>query len=212
MTINEDRLNYWQKKAAGNPNEKTAKVNAFNDYTQLDAAFILQYAGKDSALLDLASGTGLILNKIYDKVRSIVAVERFEEFSRFIKKSDNIIIVNEDIKVYEPSAVFDLVTMFGVVSYFDYNEIAEIYGKYFKCLKSHGKLIVKNQFGVKEDVLASGYSEELKENYASQYRYIGNEVDLLTKTGYKNVEIIDIYPPECNRWDNTHFYAIVAEK
>ena len=30
--------------------------------------------------------------------------------------------------------------------------------------------------------------------------------------GYKNIEIVDIYPPEANRWDNTHFYSIVAEK
>jgi cyclopropane fatty-acyl-phospholipid synthase-like methyltransferase len=212
MTINENSLNFWKGKALNRPTEKTAKVNAFNDYTQLDAAFILKYATKNSVLLDLASGTGLILNKIYDKVRAIVAVERFEEFSRFIQKSDNITVINEDIKKYAPASVFDLVTMFGVVQYFDYSEIAEIYQKYSECLKPQGKLIIKNQFGVKEDVLISGYSEELKEDYFSQYRYIGHEVELLTKTGYRNIEVVDIYPPECNRWDNTHFYAIVAEK
>jgi SAM-dependent methyltransferase len=209
---NKQAINFWRKKALSNPNEKTVKVHDFNDYTQLDAAFILEYATKDSDILDLASGTGLTLNKIYDKVRSIVAVERFEAFSQFIKNSDNVIVVNEDIKMYEPSSVFDLITMFGIVQFFDYDEIEKIYKKYFKYLKPHGKLIIKNQFGVKEDVLVSGYSEELKEDYFSQYRYIENETELLTKTGYKNIEVIDIYPPECNRWNNTHFYAIVAEK
>jgi cyclopropane fatty-acyl-phospholipid synthase-like methyltransferase len=209
---NKQAIDYWQKKASNSPDEKTAKVQAFNDYTHLDAAFILKYATKDSDILDLASGTGLILNKIYDKVRTIVAVERFETFSRFIKKSDNITVINEDIKAYEPAATFDLVTMFGIVSYFDYAEIEKIYRTYYNCLHTQGKLIIKNQFGVKEDVLVSGYSEELKEDYFSQYRYLGHEIELLTKTGYKNMEVIDIYPPECNRWDNTHFYAIVAEK
>jgi cyclopropane fatty-acyl-phospholipid synthase-like methyltransferase len=209
---NKQAIDYWCKKASNNPDEKTAKVQACNDYTHLDAAFILKYATKDSDILDLASGTGLILNKIYDKVRTIVAVELFETFSRFIKKSDNITVINEDINVYEPAAAFDLVTMFGVVQYFDYTEIEKIYRKYHTCLHTQGKLIIKNQFGVKEDVLVSGYSEELKEDYFSQYRYLGHEIELLTKTGYKNMEVIDIYPPECNRWDNTHFYAIVAGK
>ena len=30
--------------------------------------------------------------------------------------------------------------------------------------------------------------------------------------GFKNIEKFDIYPPEANRWNNTHFYAIIAEK
>jgi SAM-dependent methyltransferase len=209
---NKQAIDYWRKKASSNPDEKTAKVNAFNDYTHLDAAFILKYATNNSDILDLASGTGLILNKIYDKVRTIVAVERFETFSRFIRRSDNITVINEDINTYEPAAAFDLITMFGIVSYFDYAEIEKIYRKYHTCLRTHGKLIIKNQFGVKEDVLVSGYSEELKEAYFSQYRYLGHEIALLTEAGYKNMEVIDIYPPGCNRWDNTHFYAIVAEK
>jgi SAM-dependent methyltransferase len=214
MTINENSLNFWQGKALNRPTEAAAKVNARNDHSLLDAAFVLQYATKDTALLDLASGTGLLLNKIYDKVRAIVAVERFAEFSRFIQKADNITVINEDIKRYAPApaAAFDLITMFGAVQYFDYSEIAEIYRKYFECLKPQGKLIIKSQFGVKEDVFISGYSEELKEDYFSQYRYIGHEVELLTGTGYRHLEVVDIYPPEYNRWDNTHFYAIVAEK
>jgi hypothetical protein len=100
--------------------------------------------------------------------------------------------------------------MFGVAQYFNEDEILGIYKKYYSNLKENGKMLIKNQFGVNEDVLVSGYSEELKTDYYSQYRHIDKEVDILKKVGFKNVEVIDIYPPECNRWENTHFYAIVA--
>ena len=73
-------------------------------------------------------------------------------------------------------------------------------------------MIVKNQFGLHEDVTVDGFSEELQENYFSQYRYIDKEIRLLREVGFNNIEVVDIYPKECNRWDNTHFYALVAEK
>jgi cyclopropane fatty-acyl-phospholipid synthase-like methyltransferase len=209
---NKKAIDFWRKKAINNPDEKTTKVNAANDYTQLDAAFIMQFADNHSDILDLASGSGQTINQIYDKINHIVAVEMFEEFARFIKKTDKISIVNQDIKLYASTELFDIVTMFGIVSYFDYNEIGKLYAKYYDYIKPNGKLIIKNQFGLKEDVLVSGYSEELNENYFSQYRYLENEKKILETIGYKNIEVFDIYPLECNRWDNTHFYAIVAEK
>lgn len=46
----------------------------------------------------------------------------------------------------------------------------------------------------------------------ASYRHIDKETLLLENIGYKNIKVVDIYPPEANRWDNTHFYAIVAEK
>ncbi|MDR2651046.1 MAG: class I SAM-dependent methyltransferase [Prevotellaceae bacterium] len=209
---NKSTLKYWKKKAKNNPNEKTVKVNAFNDYSELDANFIMRFADTNTDILDLASGTGLIINKLLDKVHSIVAIEFFEEFSKFIQSNSNVTIINQDIKVYEPSSDFDLVTIFGASQYFSFEEIEKIYIKCFNCTKKNGKIIVKNQFGIREDVLVSGYSEELKEDYFSHYRHLDSEVKLLEKTGYKNIEVFDIYPPEANRWSNTHFYAIVAEK
>ncbi len=41
---------------------------------------------------------------------------------------------------------------------------------------------------------------------------IEKEIELLKNIGFKNIETFDIYPPEANRWNNTHFYAIVGEK
>jgi cyclopropane fatty-acyl-phospholipid synthase-like methyltransferase len=209
---NSEAIQYWKKRASNNPDEKTIKVNSVNDFTQMDADFIMKYADENSEILDLASGTGLTINKYYGKVKHIDAVERFEEFSKFIVKTPRITIHNENINDFVSRKQYDIITMFGILHYFNEQEAIKIYERYKNFLKPNGRLIVKQQFGVKADVDVSGYSEELKETYYSQYRHIDKEVKILETIGYKNIEVVDIYPPECNRWENTHFYAIVGEK
>lgn len=210
MIDNSKAIEYWEEMAKSNPNEVTAKVNPQNDYTTLDAEFIMNYADSETEILDLASGTGMAISKYYERVGHIDAVEMFPEFSKFIPNSTKIEIFNESIVEFEPAKKYDLVLMFGVVQYFNDIEIRDLYTKYKKCLNSTGKLIIKNQFGVKEDVIVSGISEELQKNYHSQYRYIEKEIKLLNSVGFSAVKVFDIYPPEANRWENTHFYAIVA--
>jgi len=207
---NKNSLAFFTNMAKNNPDKKSVKITKVSDFTEIDAAFILKYVNKDATMLDLASGSGLILNKIYDKVKRIIAVEAFEQFSKFIIKTDKITVVNQDISTFHTKDTFDLITMFGIVQYFNTDEIKIIYTKYSKNVKKKGKLIVKGQFGVKDDVLVSGYSDELETNYYSQYRYIDKEVNILKEVGFINIQLVDIYPPECNRWDNTHFYAITA--
>ena len=209
---NEDAINFWRKMAVNNPDEKTIKVNACNDYTQIDADFIMRYANKDSKILDLASGTGLTINKYCDKVKYIEGIELIKEFSSFIKKTSNIKVVNTDIKEYHTNKKFDIITMFGIVQYFNEQEIISIYRKYYEYIKNDGLLIIKTQFGIYDDITVSGYSIELKTDYYSHYRKLNKEMEILQNVGYKNIDFFDIYPPECNRWENTHFYAIVANK
>lgn len=88
----------------------------------------------------------------------------------------------------------------------------EIYKRYFCFLKQGGKLIIKNQFGVSDDVTVDGFSAEQQKYYYAQYRHIDKEISILNKIGYKAMNVFDIYPSEANRWPNTHFYAIVANK
>ena len=166
----------------------------------------------EQAILDLASGSGLIVNKIFQHVKSITAVELFPEFSKFITNNKKIKIVNENISTYQTDKQYDLITMFGISQYFNKKEITNIYKKYRNYLKNNGKIIIKNQFGIDQDVIISGYSENLKTDYFSEYRHLKKETKILSKVGFKNIKVVDIYPPEHNRWKNTHFYAIVAKK
>ncbi len=189
---------------------KCVKLACNTDCTDIDAEFIMNYANKDSEILDIGTGTGLIINKMYNNVKSITCLEPFKEFTDHLVKSSNIQIVNESIFDFATDKIFDLVTIFGSMHYFNKEEAKRIYLIVKNLLKTNGKLIIKNQFGVKEDVTVAGYSEEQKTDYYAQYRYILGEVKLLESLGFKNIETFDIYPPEVNRWDNTHFYAIVA--
>ena len=210
---NSDALTFFEKmtdKAKNNPN--CVKMANNTDFTGLDAQFILKYALKNSEILDLGSGTGLIVNKIYDKIASIDCVEPFKEFSNHIVKSDNVNIINKSVLDFETDKKYDIVNVFGLIQYFNKEESMDIYKKCLNWLKPNGKMIVKNQFGVSEDVLIAGYSEEQKTDYFAQYRHLDKEVKLLKDIGFKNIHTFDIYPPEANRWQNTHFYAIVVDK
>ena len=204
--------NFFANMAKNQPTEKSVKINSFNDYTPYDVDFILKYANSNTTILDIASGTGLIINKFYDKVKEIVAVELFENFSKYIIKADNVSVINQDVLNFETNREFDLITMFGIMQYFNQQESQNIYEKYFNYLKPGGTIIIKGQLGQFEDVTVSGYSEELKTNYYSEYRFKETEMEMVKTAGFKSVELFDIYPAECNRWDNTHFYAIVAKK
>ncbi|GHV78125.1 hypothetical protein AGMMS49942_29460 [Spirochaetia bacterium] len=70
---------------------------ANKDSSVFDSEFIMRYADKDSSILDLASGTGLIINRYYDKVKKITAVELFEEFTKFIIKAPNVQVFNMNL-------------------------------------------------------------------------------------------------------------------
>lgn len=188
------------------------KVNKCNDFTSYDVKFIMKYVDLESKVLDLGAGTGSLVNNIYDKVKYITAVEVFKQFTDLIVKSENVKICNENILNFETEEKFDLITLFGVMHYFDSVQSEQIYRKCLFFLKYTGRLIIKQQFGLKEDVTVNGYSEELHKDYFSQYRYLKNEIKLLKKIGYNDVISYDIYPAECNRWQNTHFYALVCNK
>lgn len=210
---NKEALNFFKLMSQNSDDPKSVKLAKSSDFSQMDADFIMKFAHKKSKIMDLGSGTGLIINKIYDKVGFITAIEPFVPFTKFINQSDNIKVVNQTFDEYVIGEFdYDMVTIFGTMHYFNENEAIDIYNKFFPVLKNGGKIIVKNQFGVKEDVVVEGYSEEQKCNYYAQYRKIDKEVLCLKNIGYKNAQVYDIYPPECNRWENTHFYAIVAEK
>lgn len=209
---NKKSLSFWKDIANNAFDAIHVKLTPINDHTQMDADFIMKYADAETDILDLGSGSGLILNKLYDKVGYICAVEPFKEFAKFIIVSNNIEIHYQTLMSFNKNKQFDLITIFGVLHYFNEEEAIAIYQKYYSYLKIGGKIIVKNQFGVKEDVIVDGYSEEQQRDYFASYRHIDKEQRILETIGYKNVEAVDIYPSECNRWENTHFYAIVAER
>lgn len=205
-------MSFFHNMASNANSPQCVKLAKNTDCSRIDADFILKYTTKETNLLDLGSGTGLIVNKIYRSIGHITCIEPFYQFSDFIIKSPNIQIINTTVQNFDTEKKFDLITIFATMHYFDETESIFIYKKYFDFLSPNGLIIIKNQFGVKEDVTINGYSEEQKTNYFAQYRHINKEIDNLKSIGFANIQTKDIYPPSCNRWNNTHFYAIIASK
>ena len=209
---NQCALNCYSKLLQESLHPGMEKFFCKNDLSTFDADLILKYTTPDTKILDLGSGSGVILKKIYKHVSHITAVESFKKLTDFIIRSPKIDIQNENIAIYEPAMEYDIITFFGIMQYFNESESLNIYKKYRDALKENGRIIVKNQFGVQEDVVVSGYSQELKKDYFSEYRHVDKEVRNLKLVGFQNIDVIDIYPQECNRWTNTHFYAITGIK
>jgi hypothetical protein len=78
-------------------------------------------------------------------------------------------------------------------------------------LKDDGVFILKNQFGVKKTKTVIS-SQEVGDNYFAQYRFLDFEVKRLKDIGFSDIKIHDIYPEKANRWEDTHFYALICKK
>ncbi|MDE5020878.1 methyltransferase, partial [Francisella tularensis subsp. holarctica] len=63
-----------------------------------------------------------------------------------------------------------------------------------------GGLRITNPLGLNDHVVRDGYSEELKSNYYSEYRYSDGEINLLQKIGFNSMETFDFCRIEYNRW------------
>ena len=186
--------------------------NKSKDFSQYDVTLMRRISNPNKTLLDLGAGTGLLVNNLEKDFKKIVAVEKYADFSKFIHQSEVISVINMDLLELKIDEAFDYVSLFGIMNFFNHAETKHIYEKVGKILKNDGTLIVKNQMGVAEDIIVDDYSEELNTYYYSMYRQVDEEINLLNEIGFSNIEKIDIYPPEFNRWSNTHFYALICRK
>ena len=180
------------------------------DTSLLDEAYLLKILDKNKKILDLGSGTGLLVNKLLKQGFYIDAVEYYVEFAKFI--DSNIRVHLGDISNYEPEQKYDYITAFGIFNFFSSEEIVDIYKKVYSWISPDGMLVIKQQMGLGHDVLVDGFSSELGVEYYSTYRNVDHELKLLTEVGFKIIGVDDIYPDEFNRWPNTRFYAIKARR
>ncbi len=145
-------------------------------------------------------------------LKKVVAVELYPEFSRFILPAENTLIINTDIMKFKTSETFNVVILFGVMNFFSTEEAQTLYKKFFGFVKPGGILIVKNQMGIDADVRVDNFSEELQQNYYSEYRCVSSETSLMSEAGFAIDRVDDVYPDSFNRWANTRFTAILCRK
>ncbi len=192
--------------------DPTETKNKKPDTSDLEIEFLRNYLKETDTVIDLGSGSGLIINKLLQYVQSIVAVEKFELFTKFIVDDPRMEVIHADLIGFKTRKQFDAVLMFGVAQTFYKDDIVDIYKNCYEMTKSGGRFISRSHCGLTEDILVDGYSEELKTNYFAHFRQVDSEIELLKNIGFKNIQKFDIFPDTLNVWDNSRHFIFVCEK
>jgi len=202
---------YWQKLSQRITSPEQTK-NKRPDTSDLEIDFLRKYLSADDDVLDIGSGTGLIINKLIDYVDHITAVEKFEGFTRFIRNHDRMLVINADLIGFKIRKHFDAILLFGVAQCFLKADMAGIYSNIFDMVRPGGKLIIRMQCGLDSDILVDGYSEELGTNYFAEYRKKESEIAFLKEVGFSEVEVFDIFPDTLNVWKNSRHFIFICHK
>ncbi len=205
------KRDYWERLSQKISSAGETK-NKRPDTSDVEIDFLKNYCTKSSTVLDLGSGTGLITNKLLPLVESIVAVEKFKEFTKFIVDDPSMLVINSDLKGFQIRKEFDIVLCTGVAQCFPKNEMIDIYKNIFDMLDQDGYFISRMHCGINEDIIVDGYSEELQTDYFAEYRSLESEKETLYNTGFKSVEVFDFLPDTINVWENSRHFYFVCKK
>jgi SAM-dependent methyltransferase len=198
---------YFEKlsKKITHPSETTN--NKSLNYLKKEISFIKRFITKDSEIIDIGSGTGLVVNRIHKDIKYLVAVEPFRGLSRFIVDDEKILLINAELTSFYIRKRFDFAICTGVSQFFNKKDITKIYNNIYEMLKKNGALILRVHCGLEKDVIINGYSKELDSEYYAEYRYLSNEVELLKQVGFNKIKVYDEVSDELNVWKDTkHFY------
>lgn len=180
------------------------------EFTPYDLALIKPHLFDGATVLDLGCGTCALANSIAAQERVHVhAVDKFTGMVNFAEKRPNLSTEVADAIGYWNNQQFDVILLFGVInSIADVGDRLQMYRTLRKMLLPNGKLIVKSQFGIVDEVLVDAYSQDLGMDYAAVYPRVDDEEEILKRLFFTTK--IDPYPAEYNKWSNTHFYAFMC--
>ena len=180
----------------------------WTDLSELNANFINQHLYDGCKVLDLGCGDANYIGKIKHVVE-FTLVDYVTPKNLVIPT--NAKFIENDIRSFSTDDKFDIILLFGVANFFGYLEVEKIYHKCYRWLKPDGKLLVKHQCGVKEDILVDKFSENLNSNYVAYYGSIESHSKMLKRSGF-TFEISDPYPMTYNKWEDTAFKAFVCKR
>lgn len=185
-----------------------------NNRDEFDFNLIKKYIDKNSIILDLGCGTGILEKKLSSHVKRIIGVDKFQEFLKRAYQAENIQylvgdLANLDINNLKDN--YNVILLFGVSFYLSDDELNDLIAKVVTLMTKNSIFIIKNQWGIKDELIVNKYSEDLQSDYYAKYRKLEDICNLL-KLHNLTYEVVDIYPPEMNLWNNTHEYALIIRK
>jgi cyclopropane fatty-acyl-phospholipid synthase-like methyltransferase len=185
--------------------DEVAKQSASNRWTSSD---ILEYERdalsslfhKGQRVLDLGSGHGELSRSLNSSESELIAVDFVEAYAESFRACNELFLCSQ-VTDYRPAGLFDIVLLFGVVTYLSEAEELDIYETIRKCLKDTGVALIKNQCAVKDELNFEGFSTDLGREYCSRYPAFESQLKNLQHS-FTNVNIIR-YPSRFNKWENT---------
>ena len=211
MKIDRKKIDqFWRKRSKLKVNPRIATHFKHDDTHKYDLSLIDKYIKPQSKVLDLGCGPCYITNKLIGKAKYIKGVDKFGGFLKYCKTGLNFITEQSDLLDYKDKSKYNLILLIGVMFCFGDKESEKIYKKCAGLLDKSGIMIIRQQYGVKNDVIIDKYSKQIGENYYTYYRHIKKELKILRK--FFKVEVIDIFPKRLNPWPNTHHYALICKK
>ena len=149
-------------------------------------------------IIDLGSGTGLQLIKLYKEFPNVetIAIDVSSEMLKKLKErniSDKIIIVNNSFFDYDFGKDVDVVMSTQALHHFNIEDKKVLYKKVYNCLKKDGVFVNEDYFADTDEIEKQGFFdyENLVRGEGKHYDTpltMEHEIDILKQVGFENVD------------------------
>ena len=211
MKTTEEKIDEFFRKRFNIEDNYIASRYTKNDRAIYDIEFIKQFINKNSTILDLGCGTGILEEYLAPLVAKIVGIDKYQEFLNKAYKAENIEYIASSFSDLNIKKQIDLILLFGITMYLSDEELDDLLKKVIVAMNKESIFIIKNQFGVEEEVIVDNFSEALQCDYYAKYRKLEDMCQIVQEHGF-SCDVVDIYPTYINKYKNTHEYALVLKR
>ena len=131
-----------------------------------------------SKILDLGSGSGELSRNLCRESDRLTAVDLGTHYAQCFKDNNHSFIVS-NLLDYETEEKFDIVLLFGVVTYLMPIEENDVYSKISNFLAPQGFAVIKNQCSDAESFIINEFSQKLEIDYSARYPSIPEQQQYL---------------------------------
>jgi cyclopropane fatty-acyl-phospholipid synthase-like methyltransferase len=210
MNYHEEGLNgevvrqFWGKKASESSNRWTSL-----EILEFEKRMLSAITNKSSSVLDLGCGHGELSRSLVNERCELLGVDFIEDYSRSFTEPNHSFIKSAVTK-FSAARTFDVVLLFGVVTYLTLSEEIEVYGVIDSALSVRGTAVIKNQCSTEKEFFINAYSDILKSEYSARYPAVDEQCSRLQKM-FPVVKAVH-YPKELNAWTNSLHIAFFVAK
>lgn len=198
---------FWHRTSLKDSNRWTSSNILDFEYTYL-AEIIGNFKSMD--ILDLGCGSGDLSRRIMKKEDTLVAVDYISNYARFYNEEDNQYFKTQDLLEFSTKKQFDLILLFGVVTYLELTEETEMYKKIKLLLRKGGLAVIKNQVSLTQELVVNEYSTNLEFDYSARYPSLESQTKIINQI-FGNCRVLT-YPEQFNTFKNTIHVSYVIEE